>query len=69
MLDPIRVGVEASRIAEEVIAHLAGLPGAQVTVTLEIDASVPDGVPEHVVCIVTENGVALKFVSQGFERE
>jgi hypothetical protein len=38
-------------------------------VTLEIDATVPDGVPEHVVRIVTENGVALKFVSQGFEKE
>ncbi|MCL6431552.1 MAG: DUF499 domain-containing protein [Anaerolineae bacterium] len=68
-LDPIRVGAEASRIAEEVISHLTALPSAQVTVTLEIDASVPDGVPEHVVRIVTENGVALKFVSQGFERE
>lgn len=32
-LDPTRVGRDASKIAEEVIAHLAGLMGADVTVT------------------------------------
>ena len=36
-LDSTRVGRDASRIADEVIAHLAGLLGAEVTVTLEID--------------------------------
>ncbi len=38
-LDPARVGRDASRIADEVIAHLAGQVGAEVTVTLEIEAS------------------------------
>ena len=41
-LDPTRVGRDASRIADEVIAHLAGLVGAKVTVTLEIEAEIPD---------------------------
>jgi predicted AAA+ superfamily ATPase len=68
-LDPTRVGRDASRIAEEVIAHIAGLTGAQVTVTLEIEAMVPDGTPEHVVRIITENSRTLKFTSHGFERE
>ena len=40
-LDPARVGRDASRIADEVIAHLAGQVDADVTVTLEIDASLP----------------------------
>ena len=40
-LDAARVGRDAGRIAEEVIAHLAGLVGAKVTVTLEIEAAVP----------------------------
>jgi hypothetical protein len=35
-LDPTRVGRDASRIADEVIAHLSGLVGAKVTVTLEV---------------------------------
>jgi predicted AAA+ superfamily ATPase len=66
-LDATRVGRDASRIAEEVITHLSGLIGAQVTVTLDIEATVSDGVPDSVVRIVTENGRALKFESQGFE--
>jgi hypothetical protein len=68
-LDTARVGRDASRIAEEVIAHLSGLVGATVTVTLEIAAAIPAGVPDHVVRTVTENSRTLKFTSQGFEKE
>lgn len=68
-LDPTRVGPDAARIAEEVIAHLAALVGAEVDVTLEIHARVPEGVPEHVVRIVTENSRTLKFNTHGFEEE
>ena len=68
-LDSMRVGLDASRIAEEVISHLSGLVGAKVTVTLEIEAEVPSGAPDHVVRTVTENSRTLKFTSQGFERE
>ncbi len=68
-LDATRVGRDASQIADEVIAHLAGLVGAKVTVTLEVAAEIPDGAPEHVVRTVTENSRTLKFTSQGFEKE
>ena len=68
-LDATRVGRDAGRIAEEVIALIAGLTGAQVTVTLEIEATVPDGAPEHVVRVVTENSRTLTFTSQGYETE
>lgn len=68
-LDPTRVGRDASRIADEVIAHLAGLVGATVKVTLEIEAEIPSGAPEKVVRTVTENGRTLKFTNQGFEVE
>ena len=51
------------------IAHLAGLVGANVTVTLEIEAEIPDGAPEQVVRTVTENSQTLNFTDQGFERE
>jgi hypothetical protein len=69
VLDSARVGRDAGRIAEEVIAHLSGLVGANVTVTIEIEASIPDGVPEQVVRTVTENSKTLKFINQGFEAE
>ena len=68
-LDSLRVGLDASRIADEVISHLSSLVGAKVTVTLEIEAEVPSGAPDHVVRTVTENSRTLKFTSQGFERE
>ena len=42
-LDPKRVGRDASRIADEVISHLEGLVGSEVTVTIEIDAKIPCG--------------------------
>ena len=54
-LDPARVGRDASRIADEVIAHLAGQVGAEVTVTLEIEATLPDGASDQIVRTVTEN--------------
>jgi hypothetical protein len=61
------VGRDAGRIADEVIAHLVGLVGSDVKVTLEIQADVPSGVPEKVVRTVTENSRTLKFKDHGFE--
>jgi hypothetical protein len=66
-LDATRVGRDAGRIADEVIAHLVGLVGSDVKVTLEIQADVPSGVPEKVVRTVTENSRTLKFKDHGFE--
>ena len=68
-LEAARAGRDASVIADEVIAHLAGLVGAKVTVTLEIEAEMPSGAPETVVRTVTENSRSLKFTTQGFETE
>lgn len=68
-LDAVRVGAGAAKIGEEVISHLAGLIRANVKVTLEIEADLPDGATEQVVRTVTENCRTLKFESQGFERE
>ncbi|MHB1543734.1 MAG: Swt1 family HEPN domain-containing protein [Gammaproteobacteria bacterium] len=65
-LDPTRTGRDASRVADEVIAHLVGLIGANVKVTLEIEAEIPSGAPDNIVRTVTENSRALKFTSHGF---
>lgn len=68
-LDPVRPGKDAARVFEEVLQHLAALVGAEVEVTLEIQARVPAGVPENVVRTVTENTRTLKFASAEFEAE
>ncbi len=68
-LDKERVGRDASKIAEDVIAHLTSLMGGDVEVMLEISATIPTGVPDNVVRTVTENSRTLKFTSQGFEKE
>ena len=47
-LDPARAGRDTSKITDEVITHLVGLMGSSVRVTLEIDADIPAGVPDHV---------------------
>ena len=68
-VNPSRIGLDASQIGQEVIAHLAGLANADVTVTIEIQANLPEGASEHIVRTVTENGRTLKFEpGSGFER-
>jgi hypothetical protein len=68
-LDPSRAGRDAGQIAEEVLAHLQGIMGANVEVTLEIEARIPSGAPENIVRTVTENCRTLKFTIHGFEKE
>lgn len=66
-LDANRVGRDAARIADEVLSHLAGIVGANVKVTLEVEATISEGVPDDVVRIITQNGRDLKFDTLGFE--
>jgi hypothetical protein len=68
-LDASRVARDAGKIAEEVIAHLAGQIGADVTVTIEIEAKLPNGASDQLVRTVTENSRTLKFSSQAFEAD
>jgi len=68
-LDATRLGRDAGKIAEEVVQHLSAIVGANVEVTLEISAQIPDGAPDHVVRTVTENCNTLHFISYGFEED
>jgi len=68
-VDSTRVGRDAARIADEVISHLVAQMGAEVMVTLEIEAKLPNGATDQLVRTVTENCRTLRFDSQGFERE
>ena len=67
-LHPDRVGRDAGKIADEVLSHFSTLPGTRLKVSIEIEADIPDGVPEDVQRTVSENASVLKFDSHGFER-
>ena len=44
-------------------------PDSLVTVRIEIEAQIPEGAPDNILRIVTENSQPLKFRSHGFEDE
>lgn len=64
-IDPLRAGT----IAREVIKHLSGLVGVKVQLTMEIQAEVPEGIPEERQRIANETCRTLKFQSFRFEEE
>ncbi len=68
-LDSTRLGRDASRIAEEIVSQFAGLSGANINVTLEVEIAIPSGAPESVVRAVTENCRTLGVQRHGFESE
>jgi len=65
----MRLGRDASRIAEEVVQHLTGLVGSTVEITIEIHAELADGANDKLVRDVTENCRTLKFTDYGFEEQ
>ena len=68
-LDSARAARDFGKVAEEVLDHLTTLPKAKVTVTVDIQAEVPDGVEDRVRRIVSENCRTLKFESHDFEKD
>ena len=67
-IDADRAGRDMGRIAEEVLQHLTTLPRSKVRVVVEIEAEIPEGVPDGIKRIVNENGQTLRFKAHGFER-
>lgn len=67
-LDTIRAGKHINDIIDEIIAHLEGHDGATVRVRLDIEAEFPDGVPDHLRRIITENGNQLRIHGRFEER-
>ena len=70
---PVRLEKDVRRLidalSDEFEVVYPGLVGSKVKVTLEVEAELPDGAPEHVVRTVTENSRTLRFTSHGFEEE
>ncbi|MBM3880938.1 MAG: hypothetical protein FJ387_14665 [Verrucomicrobia bacterium] len=60
---------DAGTLSKEVVEHLTSQLGAQVEITLEIQAQVPSGIPDKTVRDVSENCRTLKFKTFEFEKE
>ena len=56
-------------MGDEIVQHLKALLGSDVEITLEIHATVPEGIPDNVVRTISENAATLKFDQFGFEEE
>jgi hypothetical protein len=59
-IEPAKLVREASDIGNEIVSHLAKLPGARVKVVLEVHAEVESGVPDDIARAVKENARVLK---------
>jgi hypothetical protein len=68
-VDPSAMATRPAETGREIVQHLATIVGAKVTVTLEIQAEVPSGIPEDVRRVKNENSQTLKFRQYGFEEE
>lgn len=66
-VDPVRLGRDASRIAEEIVQHLTSLVGSNVEVTIDIQAELAEPASDKLVRDVTENCRTLRFTDHGFE--
>ena len=68
-LNAARLSSSAGQVGDEIVQHLKALVGSDVEITLEIHATVPEGIPDNVVRTISENAATLKFDQFGFEEE
>ncbi|PZP18464.1 MAG: hypothetical protein DI607_04935, partial [Sphingomonas hengshuiensis] len=68
-LDPTRPGPLISQIAQSILVELARGAGSKVRLRLDIEGEAPEGYPDDVVSVVTENAATLRIQGAAFERE
>lgn len=68
-LEPVRLLRDMGEISDAIVQQLGRDSGAQISITVEIEASSADGFDEDVRRTVTENARTLKFESHEFEAE
>ena len=66
-LDNTRINRDVQKLLEEVIKHLSDTPGAEVKVTLEVEASSMHGFSATTVRTVSENSRTLRVDDFGFD--
>ena len=68
-LNTKEVGHDVRMIVDEVLSHLTNLEGADVSVSLDINANLPNGAPHDTVRTVQENCRILGFRIKEFQSE
>ena len=63
-----RYGRDLSKLAQEVLPHLAAAEGGRLRIRVEIEADAPDGFSPETVRVVSENAATLRFEESGFEQ-
>jgi hypothetical protein len=62
-----RYASDFKKLADEILGPLGATPGATLNVTIEIEATAPEGFDDAKVRTVSENAATLKFEQSGFE--
>ncbi len=66
-VDPHKYGRDLTRLQQEILPHLADPDTGDLTITVEVEATRPDGFPDDKIRIVTENARVLKFEQSDFD--
>ena len=66
-LDPVSASMDFAKVMNEVVQHFTAKYGSQVTISVEVNASHPEGFDEHVQRTVKTNCGVLKFRGYEFE--
>ncbi len=64
MISPERPARDIHQVIEGVVEQLTTLPGSEVSIKLEIDAEVPEGLDQGKVRTLTENAITLGFIEK-----
>ena len=64
MISPDRPARDMHQIVEAIVEQLTTLPGSDVTLKLEIDAEVPNGLDRAKVRTILENANTLGFIDK-----
>lgn len=68
-LNPERYSRDMTRVAQEILQHLAADEGVELEVSIEIQATQTEGFTDDRIRTITENARVLKFEAFGFEDE
>lgn len=68
-LNAVTMGMDAAKIAEEIVQHFTAVYGTRVSIRLEVEAYSPQGLSDGVIRTVRENARSLGFSSAEFETE
>jgi hypothetical protein len=66
-LDNTRVNRDVNTYVQEIIQHLQNVEGATVSLKLNVEVDVPEGIPTDAVRTVSENCRTLKVKDFSFE--